>query len=158
MDRSDTAWLQIGGARGLNRGDLPGGGDMTDTEAADLYSGFAEPFLSFPALVALLLVALPVAAFVGFHLGNGEYRRRGYDKVAAEQIPGGTSLGAMVALLELLLGFAFSSALGWREPRQSTLVEEAMAISTAFLTADLLEDPGRYFVPDGMDRLSRANA
>jgi len=131
---------------------------MTDTEAADLYSGFAEPFLSFPALVALLLVALPVAAFVGFHLGNGEYRRRGYDKVAAEQIPGGTSLGAMVALLGLLLGFAFSSALGWREPRQSTLVEEAMAISTAFLTADLLEDPGRYFVPDGMDRLSRANA
>jgi hypothetical protein len=112
---------------------------MTDAEAADLYAGFAEPLLSFPALVALLLVA----AFVGFHLGNAEYRRRGCDKVAAEQVPGGTSLGAMLALLGLQLGFAFSSALGWREARQSTLVDEAMAISTAFLTADLLEDPGR---------------
>jgi hypothetical protein len=112
---------------------------MTDAEAADLYAGFAEPLLSFPALVALLLVA----AFVGFHLGNAKYRRRGCDKVAAEQVPGGTSLGAMLALLGLQLGFAFSSALGWREARQSTLVDEAMAISTAFLTADLLEDPGR---------------
>ena len=116
---------------------------MDDTEAADLYSGFAEPLLSFPYLVVLLLVALPLAAFVGFHLGEVEYRRQRYDKVAAAQVPGSTSLGAMLALLGLLLGFAFSSALGWREARQSTLVEEAMAISTAFLTADLLEDPGR---------------
>ncbi|KUJ76878.1 hypothetical protein AVO45_10315 [Ruegeria marisrubri] len=116
---------------------------MNYTEAVDLYSGFAEPLLSFPVIVALLLVALPAAAFVGFHLGNVEYRRRGYNKVPAEQVPGGTSLGAMLALLGLLLGFAFSSALGWREARQSTLVDEAMAISTAFLTADLLDDPGR---------------
>jgi hypothetical protein len=116
---------------------------MDETEAADIYTGFAQALLSFPALAALLLLSLPLAAFFGFHLGKVENRRRAYDKLATDQVPGATSLGAMLALLGLLLGFAFSSALGWREARQSALVDEAMAISTAFLTADLLEDPGR---------------
>ena len=115
---------------------------MRNTEASELYANFYEPLLSFPSLAALMLIALPVAALAGFHMGKVEYRRRGYDKVPAEQVPGGTSLGAMLALLGLLLGFSFSSALGWREVRQSTLVDEAMTISTAFLTAELLEDPG----------------
>ena len=116
---------------------------MDGTDAADLFSGFTEPLVPFPYLVALILLALPLATFLGFHLGNREYHRRGYGKMPSEQIPGGTSLGAMLALLGLLLGFAFSSALGWREARQSALVEEAAAISTAFLIANLLDDPGR---------------
>jgi hypothetical protein len=116
---------------------------MSEIEVEELYTGFYDPFLSFPYLVILILVALPLAAIAGFHLGKVEFRRRGYDRVPPKQVPGGTSLGAMLALLGLLLGFAFSSALGWREARQSALVEEAKAISTAFLTADLLEDPGR---------------
>lgn len=116
---------------------------MNGTDAAELYSGFAEPLVPFPYLVVLILLALPLAAFLGFRLGATEYRRLEYGKFSSEKIPGGTSLGAMLALLGLLLGFAFSSALGWREARQSSLVEEATTISTAFLTADLLDDPGR---------------
>lgn len=116
---------------------------LSNTEVGELYASFYEPFLSFPYLVVLILVALPLAVFVGFHLGDLEYRRRGYDKFPPAKVPGGTTLGAMLALLGLLLGFAFSSALGWREARQSALVEEAKAISTAFLMADLLDDPGR---------------
>jgi hypothetical protein len=119
------------------------GQNMDGADAADLFSGFTEPLVPFPYLVALILLALPLATFLGFHLGNREYHRRGYGKMPSEQIPGGTSLGAMLALLGLLLGFAFSSALGWREARQSALVEEAAAISTAFLIANLLDDPGR---------------
>lgn len=116
---------------------------MSGYVAEDLYSGFAEPLLPFLHVIAAILVALPLAALLGFHLGRVEYRRRDYEELPPEQVPGGTSLGAMLALLGLLLGFAFSSALGWREARQSALVEEAMAIGTAFLTADLLDDPGR---------------
>jgi hypothetical protein len=116
---------------------------MNSADTAALYTGFYGPLLPFPYLVALILITLPLAAFIGFHAGQVEFRRRGYDKIDPEQIPGGTSLGAVLALLGLLLGFAFSSALGWREARQSALVNEAAAISTAFLTADLLEDPGQ---------------
>ncbi|MEJ2518357.1 MAG: hypothetical protein P8Y82_10450, partial [Methyloceanibacter sp.] len=116
---------------------------MNSADTAALYTGFYGPMLPFPYLATLVFVTLPLAALIGFHVGQVEFIRRGYDKVASEQIPGGTSLGAVLALLGLLLGFAFSSALGWREARQSTLVNEAAAISSAFLTVDLLENPGR---------------
>ncbi|QPM91241.1 bestrophin-like domain [Pseudooceanicola algae] len=59
-------------------------------------------------------------------------------------MPGEVSLGALLALLGLLLGFTFSAALNWREARAAAAVEEAAALSTAFLRADLLpEDSGR---------------
>jgi hypothetical protein len=116
---------------------------MNENELLDLYSSFSAPMLPFSYTVAVIIAILPLATIAGFHAGQIEHRRRDYSNVEPEKIPGGTSLGAMLALLGLLLGFAFSSALGWREARQSALVEEAMAISTAFLTADLLDDPGR---------------
>jgi hypothetical protein len=116
---------------------------MNENELLELYSNFSVPSLPFQFIVAVIIVILPLATITGFHAGQIEHRRRDYSKVEPEKIPGGTSLGAMLALLGLLLGFAFSSALGWREARQSALVNEAMAISTAFLTADLLDDPGR---------------
>lgn len=109
----------------------------------DLYTGFGPPALPFPLVVTVILIALPLAGILGFHFGRLEYRRHDYANSPPEALPRGTSLGAMLALLGLLLGFAFNSALGWREARQSALVDEAMAISTAFLSADLLDDPGR---------------
>lgn len=112
-------------------------------ETAELYTRFAEPHFPYHVLVAVTLIALPLAAFVGHRIGHFEYRRLKYDKVPPDQIPGATSLGAMLALVGLLLGFAFSSVLGWREARQTALVEEAAAIGSAFLSADLLKDPGR---------------
>ncbi|WP_068318561.1 hypothetical protein [Aliiruegeria sabulilitoris] len=116
---------------------------MSGTETADLLVGFTEPLLPFSYLAVLTLVVLPVAAFLGFRVGQIAYRRRQNNHVQPEQAPGATSLGAMLALLGLLLGFAFSSALGWREERQGAMVREAAAISTAFLTANLVDDPGR---------------
>lgn len=118
--------------------------------SAGLQAGFAEPLLSLPALALLIVLALPIAAFVGFHVGHLEYRRRGYENVPPDRIPGGTSLGAMLALLGLLLGFCFSSALNWREGRQMALVEEAAAIGSAFMSADLLADPGRTAVQEAI--------
>lgn len=116
---------------------------MGGTDTADLYGGFADYLIPFPYIVLVILLALPLAAVAGFRFGEVEYRRGKYQGTSSERVPGDTSLGAMLALLGLLLGFAFSSTLGWREARQEALVEEAMAIGTAFLTADLLADPGR---------------
>jgi hypothetical protein len=116
---------------------------MNSSDHAALFTGFSGSLLPFPYLVTLVLIALTLAVVVGFHIGQVDRRYRGYDQIAPEKIPGGTSLGALLALLGLLLGFAFSSALGWREARQSALVNEAAAISTAFRTADLLENPGQ---------------
>ena len=114
-----------------------------ETDIIELYGGFTKPLLSFPYLVVLILVTFPLAVFVGFKIGAFERRRLGYEKLPADQLPGATSLGAMLALLGLLLGFAFSSAINWREDRQSELVQEANAISTAFLTASLLTEQNR---------------
>lgn len=112
-------------------------------DIADFYDSIPEPFFSFPVLVAFIFLALPTAAFIGFFIGHHERMRLGYDKVPSEKIPGGTSLGATLALLGLLLGFAFSSSVNWREARQTALVEEAAAIGSAFLSADLLETANR---------------
>lgn len=116
---------------------------MGGPDAADLYTGFVEPLFPYPYLVAVVAITLPVAAYCGFRLGKLERRRKRYDRARPDEIPGSTSLGAMLALLGLLLGFAFSTTLGWHEDRQTALVEEAAAIGTAFLTADLMPDPGR---------------
>ena len=113
------------------------------TDTADFYEGFAEPILSFPLLFALVLTLLPVPAFLGFRFGAIERERLGYDKVPNDKIPGGTSLGALLALLGLLLGFAFSSSINWREARKTALIEEAADIGSAFLSADLLEPAQR---------------
>lgn len=50
---------------------------------------------------------------------------------------------AILALLGLLLGFCFSGAISRFVERQDILVREGNAISTAWLRADLLDDPSR---------------
>ncbi|MEE4189730.1 MAG: hypothetical protein V2I76_14970 [Roseobacter sp.] len=114
-----------------------------ESNVIEIYSGFTKPLLPFHYVVILISTTFPLAAFVGFKVGTYERHRLGYDKLSADQLPGATSLSAMLALLGLLLGFAFNSAINWREDRQSELVKEANAISTAFLTASLLAEPGR---------------
>lgn len=113
------------------------------TDTADFYEGFSGPLMSFPALFVLVLLIMPLAAFIGYRVGVFEHRRLGYHTAHESKIPGATSLGAMLALLGLLLGFAFSSAINWREARQNALIEEAASIGSAFLSADLLQQNGR---------------
>lgn len=52
-------------------------------------------------------------------------------------------LSAMLGLLALLLGFTFSLALNRYETRRELVVQEANAIGTAWLRAQLLEEPDR---------------
>lgn len=104
-----------------------------------VYAPFATHLLSFWLYVAALCVALPALAFLGHRVGERERRRR--KRAEPDQgLPGEMSIGALLALLGLLLGFTFGATLHWREGRAAAVVEESAAIGTAFLRADLLPD------------------
>lgn len=91
----------------------------------------------------VLLLVLPAAAYVGWRTGRTTYFARGYDTAPPKSYPGDTSRGAMLAMLGLLLAFTFGFALSRAEARKVNQIEEATAISTAFLNSDLLTEPGR---------------
>lgn len=89
------------------------------------------------AIALGLLVALTAAMEVGYFLG-----RR---KMSTGEPPGGGTLGsiqgALLGLLGLLLGFSFAGAASRFLERQELIVQEANAIGTAYLRADLLHAP-----------------
>jgi hypothetical protein len=87
------------------------------------------------ALLFLLLLSLEA----GFRAGRRASRRR--DPDASSQV--GAIQGALLGLLGLLLAFSFAAAGSRFLERQDLIVEEANAIGTAFLRADLLGEPAR---------------
>ena len=116
---------------------------MENAETLATYALMDLPQFTLSVLAFIILVTLPIVAYLGRKVGNAEHRRWKFDRDKPDRIPGGTSLGAMLALLGLLLAFAFGAGLGWREMRQTAVIEEAAALSTAFLRADLVAEPGR---------------
>jgi hypothetical protein len=90
------------------------------------------------AVAAGLLVALLVALEAGFRAG----RRAGrLPDAAGGQV--GAVQGAVLGLLGLLLAFSFAAAGARFLERQDLIVAEANAIGTAYLRADLLDEPQR---------------
>ena len=92
-----------------------------------------------PIVVGLFL-AMVACLELGYRAGR---RRMRVDSAAHEGL--GSIEAATFALLGLLLGFAFSGALGRFDARRGLIIEEANAIGTAYLRLDLapLEDqPG----------------
>lgn len=96
-----------------------------------------------PALTisAVLLGLMVGAAFLGRHLRGWHRRRFGeeVDSKGQEEI----ILSAVLGLLALLLGFTFSLAVDRYEARRRLVVDEANAIGTVYLRAQLLEEPHR---------------
>lgn len=91
------------------------------------------------AIGAGLTLALIGAFEVGFRAGRRAVAE--HDTRAATQI--GAIQGAVLGLLGLLLAFSFSAAGSRFLERQDLIVAEANAIGTAFLRADLLDEPHR---------------
>jgi hypothetical protein len=87
------------------------------------------------ALFGLLLVSLEA----GFRVGRGAAQEG--DTAATGQV--GAIQGAVLGLLGLLLAFSFAAAGARFLERQDLIVQEANAIGTAFLRADLLDEPHR---------------
>lgn len=86
-------------------------------------------------LLALLLVALET----GFRYGRRAARL--HDTAPSAQV--GAVQGAILGLLGLLLGFSFAAAGGRFLERQDLIVAEANAVGTAWLRADLIDEPVR---------------
>lgn len=95
-----------------------------------------DPVLKDLLIAIGLLIGLIVSFELGFRLGRRSGRRAqgGGDQTGAVQ-------GALLGLLGLLLGFSFAAAGGRFMDRQDLIVQEANAIGTASLRADLLPEP-----------------
>ena len=78
--------------------------------------------------------------------------RRGGERVGAEKSDQGHVLSAMLALLGLLVGFTFSIAVGRHEIRRNLVVDEANAIGTEYLRAQLTPEPFRSRLSDQLRR------
>ena len=90
---------------------------------------------------ALLFVAVLLTAVEGgYRVGLHRFRVVG----KATKKPGDdVTLASMLALLGLLLAFTYSFSLSRADMRKQAIINEANAIGTAFLRADLAQEPGR---------------
>jgi hypothetical protein len=91
------------------------------------------------ALAAGLLLLLLLALEGGFRIGRRTLRKRAIEMTS--QV--GPLQGAILGLLGLLLAFSFAAAGARFLERQDLILQEANAIGTAYLRADLLDEPYR---------------
>jgi hypothetical protein len=92
-----------------------------------------------PAMAAALLLVFAVSIEVGFRFGRLARSRATSETHSLT----GVLQSALLGLLALLLGFTFSMAADRHDSRQRLVVQEANAIGTAFLRAQLLPEPRR---------------
>jgi hypothetical protein len=95
------------------------------------------------ALLSVILAAGMAAAFVAAYL----IRARQAGRSGTDQQEG-YIISAVLGLLALLMGFTFSLATNRFEARRELVIEQSNAIGTAFLRAQLLEEPHRTRLSD----------
>lgn len=95
-----------------------------------------RPLLDHPAALALLSFLVMLGAA---HLGASVSRLRRLASKELEQF--NLVLGATLTLLALIIGFAFSMAVGRYDQRKNYEEEEANAIGTEYVRAQLLPAP-----------------
>lgn len=98
---------------------------------------------SVPVIGLLTFLAMVGAAFVGAVARRHREKRRTRDDEEGVDSRDGYVVSAVLGLLALLLGFTFSLAVDRYETRRSLVLQEANAISTSYLYAQLLEEPHR---------------
>ena len=89
------------------------------------------------------LVAMLAAATIGSVLRERRDTRRAKQDVDLEGDRKGYLVSAVLGLLALLMGFTFALAVDRYEIRRALVLEEANAIGTTYLRAQLLEAPHR---------------
>jgi len=98
--------------------------------------------LSLTGLVLFIFVTMLLAAFSGHgvrRLAQGRAQAGSEEEHNQE----GYLVGSMLGILGLLMAFSFSMALDRYEERRHLVVQEANAIGTAYLRAQLLDEPHR---------------
>lgn len=93
-------------------------------------------------VVTLLVVLLSIEA--GFRMARFKRARLAHREGESEaESSVGAAVGATLGLLAFLLGFAFSIAEDGFQARKAAVLEEANAIRTCYLRADLVAEPHR---------------
>lgn len=116
---------------------------MEITNAASFYTNISIPILPILETALFLLVTLPLAAVTGFFVGAIRRRSMLAADKEVDMVVGEATLGAILALLGLLLAFSFGNALTLSDTRNTTIIDEAAAIGTVFLRSEYLPEPGR---------------
>jgi hypothetical protein len=116
---------------------------MEPSTTPEVFESITLPFLGLGTLALVLAVLLPTFAILGFMTGRSNRNRKIASGEEVDLRAGEASLGAIMALLGLLLAFSFGSALSLLESRKSDIITEANALGTAFLRADYLPEPAR---------------
>lgn len=99
--------------------------------------------LSLSGLSVVIFVSMVLASLVGFAARRLELRLAGRQREKPEHSQEGYLVGGMLGLMALLLAFSFSIALERFDERRHLVVKEANAIGTAYLRAQLLDEPHR---------------
>ena len=103
--------------------------------------GFIDGLPLWAIFLASTLVVL-VFTELGFQLG----RRARSRSTGRDRIKTGPVVGSSIGLLALILAFAFGSATSRYDERKQLVLEEANAIGTAYLRADLLPEAERVAI------------
>lgn len=98
-----------------------------------------ERLMNYPLVLCILSILL-LWASARF---GGLLRKRKKAEDESEKEDYGTVLGSTLTLLGLLIGFSFSMAIGRYDQRKNYEEEEANAIGTEYVRADLLPDAVR---------------
>jgi len=105
-----------------------------------MFGGYWQYQLPLWILMFVFLLFLLVPMEVGFRFG-AQQRKMHPDR--AVEARGDVTLTAMLALLGLVLAFTYSFTMSRADLRKMAVITEVNSLSTAFLRADLLPEPGR---------------
>ena len=103
---------------------------MEPSMIPEVYERITLPFLGLGAMAIVIAVLLPAFAILGFMTGRGNRNRKIASGEEVDLRAGEASLGAIMALLGLLLAFSFGSALSLLESRKLDVIAEANTIVT----------------------------
>jgi hypothetical protein len=98
--------------------------------------------LSLLALASFVLASMLLASLAGYAVRQLR-RRLAPEREASEHSQESYLIGGMLGVLALLLAFSFSMAVERYEERRHLVVQEANAIGTSYLRAQLLDEPHR---------------
>jgi hypothetical protein len=99
--------------------------------------------LSLLGVGLVILASMLLASLAGYAIRRWEIRRAARREEEVEHSQESYLVGSILGLLALLLAFSFSMALDRHEERRHLVVQEANAIGTAYLRAQLLDEPHR---------------
>jgi hypothetical protein len=97
-------------------------------------------FFSLPSWVVALLLLAVIGAATGLGYAIGHYLR---EHQATLREPFGVLQGALLGVVGLILAFGLTLAVGRYEDRRAATVDEANAIGTTYLRAQLIAEPAR---------------